>query len=62
MGRWDTQDNNANAYVGVSSDGYDRDSQTVIASEFIVQEKGPNGEHVHLGFDEYGNQVFENRR
>lgn len=62
MGRWDTQDNNADAVVQVSSSGYDRDSGTSVASEFIIQQKGPGGEHVHLGFDEDGNQVFESRR
>ena len=62
MGRWDTHDSNETAHVSVASDGFDRDSGTPVASEFIVQEKGPGGEHVHLGFDEYGNQVFESRR
>lgn len=63
MGRWDTQDNNPDNWVGVASEGgFDRDSQTVIATDILIQQKGPGGERVHLGFDEYGNQVFENRR
>lgn len=62
MGRWETQDNNPENWVGVSSDGVHRDTGTPVASEFVIQQKGPGGEHVHLGFDEYGNQVFENRR
>lgn len=62
MGRWDTQDDNSNAVTKVSSDGFDRKSQTPVASEFVIEQKGPGGEHVHLGFDENGNQLFESRR
>lgn len=62
MGRWDTQDNNSDNWVGVSSSGTNYDTGQEVASEFLIQQKGPGGEHVHLGFDEYGNQIFEERR
>ena len=58
MGRWDTQDNNPDAVVKISSDGIHRATDTPVASEFIIQEKGPDGMKLHLGFDEAGNQVF----
>ena len=58
MGRWETQDNNADAIVKVSSEGFDRDTNTVVPSEFVIQQKGPDGAHIHIGFDEFGNQVF----
>ena len=62
MGRWGTQDNNSDNYVGVSSDGINRETGEAVASEFIIQQKGPGGEHVHLGFNEAGDQLFEHRR
>jgi hypothetical protein len=62
MGRWETQDSNPDAWVGVSSSGTHEATNTPVASEFVIQQKGPDGEHVHLGFDQYGNQIFENRR
>ena len=55
-GRFETQDNNPDAWVGVSSDGIHRDTNTPVASEFLIQEKG--GERQHIGFDENGNQIF----
>lgn len=62
MGRFDTQDNNDNAWVGVSSDGTHNDTGTPVASEFIIQEKGEGGAHIHLGLDENGNELFRSER
>lgn len=62
MGRWSIQDDSPDAVVKVSSEGVDGHTGTPVASEFIIQRKGPDGEHVHLGFDENGNQLFEARR
>ncbi|WP_329067765.1 hypothetical protein [Amycolatopsis sp. NBC_01480] len=56
-GRFETQDNNPNAWVGVSSDGVHEDTGTPVASEFIIQGKNPP-DHIHLGFDESGDQLF----
>jgi|GEM_PF-5015621 len=42
-GRWATQDNNENAWVGVSSDGTHQDTGEAVASEFIIQEKDEGG-------------------
>lgn len=58
MGRFSTQDNNEDAWVGVDSSGTHADTGTPVASEFIIQEKGDDGVHVHLGFDENGGEVF----
>ena len=54
-GRFDTQDSNPNAWVGVS-EGYNRDTQQQI-QDFLVQDK-TTGERVHLGIDMNGNEVF----
>ncbi len=54
-GRFQTQDNNNTAWVGVS-EGFHRDTQQQI-QEFIIQGKNP-ADHVHLGIDMNGNQVF----
>lgn len=62
MGRFSTQDNNDDAWVGVSSDGTHEETGTPVASEFIVQEKGEGGSHHHLGFDEGGNELFNTER
>lgn len=62
MSRWQTQDSNPDNYVGVSSDGTHRDTGEAVASEFVIQQKGPGGEHVHVGFNEAGDQMFEERR
>lgn len=61
-GRFDTQDSNDDAWVGVSSDGHHRDTDTPVASEFLVQEKGEDGSHHHLGFDEDGGELFNKER
>lgn len=61
MGKWDTQTNTPEVVVKVASDGMHA-GQTPVASEFVIEQKGPGGEHVHLGFDEAGNQLFESRR
>lgn len=62
MGRFDTHDDNDNAWVGVDSSGTHRNTDTPVASEFLIQEKGQGGERVHLGFDEDGDQIFESRK
>lgn len=63
MGKWGTQSDRPDAVVKVASPGHiHRDANTPVASEFIVQQKGPGGEKVHLGFDEAGNQLFESRK
>lgn len=36
-----------------SKGGLDRESQTVVATDILIQQKGRGGEHVYLGFDEY---------
>jgi len=56
-GRFETQSNGPDAWVGVSSSGTHEDTGTPVASEFIIQGKNPS-DHVHLGFDENGNQIF----
>lgn len=60
-GRFDTQDNNNDAWVGVSSDGYHHDTDAPIASEFLIKGK-TDGTNIHLGLDEYGNEVFRAER
>lgn len=57
-GRFETQSNNPNAWVGVNSDGVHKATNTPVASEFLIQQKGPGGAHIHVGFDVYGNQIF----
>jgi len=54
-GRFDTQDNNPNAWVGVA-EGFNRDTQQVV-QDFIVKDK-LSGEKMHLGIDMNGNEVF----
>jgi hypothetical protein len=61
MGKWDVQTNTPEVVVKVASDGVHAGT-TPVASEFVIQDKSPGGEHVHLGFDQFGNQLFENRR
>ena len=61
-GRWDVQTNNDTAWVGVDSGGTHHDTNTEIASEFLIQQKGAGGAHIHIGLDEYGNEVFRNER
>jgi len=61
MGKWNEQANNPIANVQVASSGIHHDTNTPVASEFVIQEKGPGGVRVHLGFDEGGNQIFEAR-
>ena len=56
-GRFEAQDDNPNAWVGVASGGSHRDTGTPGASEFIIQGKDP-ADHIHIGFDESGNQIF----
>lgn len=62
-GKWDTQtkDSDGGVWVGVSSDGHDYDTDTDIASEFIIQSKDPK-HHIHLGLDECGNEIFRKER
>ena len=55
-GRFDTQSNNPNAWVGVT-EGFHRDTQQPI-TEFIIQGKNP-ADHIHLGIDQNGNEVFK---
>ena len=62
MGMFSTQDSNEDAWVGVSSGGTHEETGTPVASEFIIQEKGENGSHIHLGFDQYGNELFRAER
>ena len=59
MDNFGTQDNNPNAWVGVR-EGYNYDTQQQI-QEFIVQGKNPQ-DHIHLGIDMNGNEVFRNQR
>jgi hypothetical protein len=54
-GRFQTQDNNPNAWVGVA-EGYNRDTQQQV-QEFIIQDKAAQ-ERLHLGIDMNGNEVF----
>jgi hypothetical protein len=61
-GRWDTQDSNDNAWVGVSSDGTHHDTGEAVASEFLIQEKGEGGAHIHLGLNEDGDELFRSER
>ncbi len=61
-GRFDTQSDNDDAWVGVSSDGVHRDTGTPVASEFVIQQKGNGGGHYHVGFDENGNELFSSER
>ena len=56
-GRFETQTNNKEIWVGVSSDGIHRDTGTPVASEFLIQDKS-TGIRTHIGFDENGNQIF----
>ena len=62
MGRFSTQDSNSNAWVGVSSDGTHADTGAKVASEFIIQEKGSGGSHIHIGYDDSGNELFWEER
>ena len=64
MGRnsFSTQDDNDEAWVGVRSSGTHADTNTPVASEFIVQQKGDNGAHIHFGLDEDGNELFYTER
>lgn len=55
-GRFETQSNNETAWVGVSSDGT-HNGTTPVASEFVIEGKNP-ADHIHIGFDENGNQLF----
>lgn len=57
-----TQDDNNDAWVGVRSSGTHADTGTPVASEFIIQQKGDDGAHIHLGFDEDGNELFRSER
>ena len=57
-GRFAEQDSNDDAWVGVSLDGVDRDTNTPIASKFLIKEKNSNSTNIHLGFDEDGNEIF----
>lgn len=54
-GRFQTQDNNPNAWVGVT-EGFNRDTQRQV-QEFIIQDKATQ-ERLHLGIDMNGNEVF----
>lgn len=56
-GRFDTQDDNSNAWTGVSA-GHDNRSGKDI-SEFLVSDKDAK-EHHHFGIDDEGNEVFNN--
>lgn len=58
-GRFETQENNANAWVGVA-EGFNRDTQQVV-QEFVIQGKDP-AHHIHLGIDLNGDEVFRNER
>lgn len=55
-------DNNDTAWVGERSDGIHNDTNTPVASEFIIQQKGKDGAHIHIGFDEDGNEIFRSER
>ena len=59
MGPFETQSNNPTAWVGVR-EGYDQTSGQQI-QEFIVQGKNP-ADHIHLGIDMSGNEVFRTQR
>ncbi|MFE1873733.1 MULTISPECIES: hypothetical protein [unclassified Streptomyces] len=61
-GRFNTQDSNENAWVGVNSDGVHRDTGEPVASEFLIQEKGEGGAHIHIGFNENGDEIFRAER
>ena len=61
-GRWDTQTDNETAWVGVDSGGHDHDSGKDVASEFLIQQKGSNGAHIHIGLDECGNEIFREEK
>lgn len=62
-GRFDTQDNNKDAWVGVSSSGIHNATNTPVASEFIIDQKSAGGAHIHLGLDENsGKEIFHTER
>lgn len=63
-GRFESQserDVDGPAYVGVDSSGIHRDTNTPVASEFII-DGGSGSSHVHMGFDENGDILFINGR
>ena len=61
-GRFSTQSSDGSTWVGVSSDcERNRKTGRDVAQEFIIQDKD-TGEHVHIGLDENGDTVFEERR
>lgn len=57
---WFTQDENDDARVDVRW-GYDSDSGKEITEIEVYDRSDNSGSHVHLGFDQDGNQVFESR-
>lgn len=58
-GRFDTQDNNPDAWVGIA-EGFHRDTNQQV-QELIIKGKDP-AHHIHLGIDMQGNEVFRNER
>lgn len=58
---FETQSENKDAWVGVRSSEIDRQTGTPVASEFLIQGKDPQ-DHVHIGLDEYGNELYNKRR
>lgn len=49
-------------YTGGDKDMINRDTGREVYSEFIIQEKGPNGSHTHIGLDENGDEIFRSDR
>jgi hypothetical protein len=57
--KFQVQDDNPNAWVGVR-EGFNRDTQQQV-QEFIIQGKHPE-DHIHLGIDMNGTEVFRSQR
>ncbi|HVU61249.1 MAG TPA: hypothetical protein VHD58_06295 [Mycobacteriales bacterium] len=54
-GRFQTQSDNPNAWVGVA-EGFNHDTQQAV-QDFIIQDKETQ-QRIHLGIDMNGNEVF----
>ena len=54
-----TQDNNGDAWVGVREGFHERTQEQI--TEFLIQGKNPK-DHIHLGINNQGKEVFRQRR